>query len=64
MTRRFFRLLMMALAGLPLAPFPLRADAPAAALTKSELVASNVVYLRVGDVGTNLAGSQKKKKGY
>ena len=55
MTRRFFRLLILALAGLPLAQFPLRADVPAAALTKSELVESNVVYLRVSDVGTNLA---------
>jgi hypothetical protein len=46
---------MLSLAGLLLAQFPLRADVPDSALAKSELLENNVIYLRVGDVGTNLA---------
>ena len=55
MTQRFFRFWILALAGLPLAQLPLRADGLVAAPLKSALVESNVAYLRVREVDTNLA---------
>jgi hypothetical protein len=54
MTRRFSRLLILALAGLLAAQIASRADAAAAALAKSVVLEGNVAYLRVGDVAKNL----------
>ena len=55
MTRRFSGLLILALAGLLAAQIPSRADAAAAPLAKSVILEGNVAYLRVGQVGKNLA---------
>jgi hypothetical protein len=54
MTRRFSKLLVLALAGLLAAQIASRADAAAAALAKSVVLEGNVAYLRVGDVAKNL----------
>lgn len=53
MTRRF--LLLFAFASLLGARGSLRADTTNTALTKSAVLENDVVYLRVGNVGTNLA---------
>ena len=55
MTRRFFRLLILALAGLLAAPVSSRADTTNPALAKSEILESNVAYLRVSHVAAGLA---------
>jgi hypothetical protein len=54
MTQRYFRLLIMALAGLLAAPILSRADASNIALTKSEILESNVLYLRVSHIAAGL----------
>jgi hypothetical protein len=55
MTRHFFRLLMLALAGLPAAQLPLRADTTNAAPARAEVLEGDVIYLRISQAGTNLA---------
>jgi hypothetical protein len=55
MTRRSLWIFVMALAGLLAAQFSLRADTTDTALVKSAVLESNVAYLRVGQVGKNLA---------
>ncbi len=54
MTQRFFRLLILALAGLLVAPVFSRADMTGMALAKSGLLESNVEYLRVSHVAAGL----------
>ena len=56
MTGRFFRLLILALAGMLAARISLRADGTNPALAKAEIVESNVVYLRVSRVAAGLPG--------
>jgi len=63
MTRRFSRLLILALAGLLAAQIASRADAAAAALAKSVVLEGNVAYLRVGQVGKNLADEIRAAQG-
>jgi hypothetical protein len=55
MTRHFFRLLVLALAGLPMAQISSRADTTGTAPVKSAVLEGNVAYLRVGQVEKNLA---------
>ena len=54
MTRRFFSLLILALAGLLAAPVLSRADMTNLALAKSGILESNVAYLRVSHVAAGL----------
>jgi hypothetical protein len=54
MTQRFFRLLILALAGLLAAPVLSRADVTSLALAKTEILENNVAYLRVSHVATGL----------
>ena len=54
MTRRFFKYLVLSLAGLLVAQNSLRADAPGAVPVKSAVLEGNVAYLEVSQVGTNL----------
>jgi hypothetical protein len=56
MTQRFFRLLILALAGLLAAPVLSRADMTGTALAKSEILESNVAYFRVSHVSAGLPG--------
>ena len=53
----------MALAGLLAAQFSLRADTTDTALVKSAVLESNVAYLRVGQVGKNLADEIRAAQG-
>ena len=46
---------MLALAGLPAAQISLRADTPSAALAKAAVLENDILYLRAGHVGKNLA---------
>ncbi len=55
MSRRFPWIFVLALAGLLAAQIASRADAAAAGLAKSVVLEGNVAYLRVGQVGKNLA---------
>jgi len=55
MTRHFFRLSILALAGSLAAPILSRADVNSPALAKSEILESNVAYLRVSHVAAGLA---------
>jgi len=55
MTRHFFRLSILALAGSLAAPILSRADVGSRALAKSEILESNVAYLRVSHVAAGLA---------
>ncbi|MGA3285501.1 MAG: hypothetical protein ABSD57_13725 [Verrucomicrobiota bacterium] len=54
MTQRFFRPLILALAGLLAAPILSRADMTNLALAKSEILEGNVAYLRVSHVAAGL----------
>ena len=55
MSRRFSKLFVLALAGLLAAQIASRADSLDTALAKSVVLEGNVAYLRVGQVGKNLA---------
>ena len=55
MTRRFLWFFMMALAGLPAAQTLLRAETTATALAKAAVLENDILYLRAGHVGKNLA---------
>ena len=55
MTRRFSKLLVLALAGLLAAQIASRADSMDTGLAKSVVLEGNVAYLRVGQAGKNLA---------
>ena len=63
MTRRFSKPLVLALAGLLAAQIASRADTTAAALAKSVVLEGNVAYLRVGQVGKNLADEIRAAQG-
>jgi len=54
MTRRFSKLLILSLAGLLALQISSRADTTDTALVKSAVLEGDVVYLQVGQVGTNL----------
>ena len=56
MTQRFFRLLILALAGLLASPVLSRADTTNLALAKPEILEGNVAYLRVSHVAAGLPG--------
>jgi len=56
MIRHSLWIFVLALAGLLAAQIASRADTKDAALAKSAVLESNVAYLRVGQVGENLAG--------
>jgi hypothetical protein len=56
MTQRFFKLLILALAGLLASPVLSRADMTNMALVKSEILEGNVAYLRVSHVAAGLPG--------
>jgi len=55
MTQHFFRLSILAVAGWLTAPLLARADVASPALAKSEILESNVMYLRVSHVAASLA---------
>ena len=63
MTQRFAWVFVLALAGLLAAQIASRADAAAAALAKSTVLEGNVAYLRVGQVGKNLADEIRAAQG-
>jgi hypothetical protein len=63
MTRHFFRLLVLALAGLATAQISSRAGTTDAAPVKSAVLEGNVAYLRVGQTGQNLAGEIRAAQG-
>jgi hypothetical protein len=63
MTRRFFRPLVLALAGLLAAQIPSRADTTNTALVKSAVLEGNVAYLRVGQIEKNLADEIRAAQG-
>ena len=63
MIRRSSWIFVLALAGLLAAQISLRADATDTALAKSAVLESNVAYLRVGQVGKNLADEIRTAQG-
>jgi hypothetical protein len=63
MSRRFSWIFVLAVAGLLAAQIASRADVAAAALAKSVVLESNVAYLRVGQVGKNLADEIRAAQG-
>ena len=63
MTRRFSKLLVLALASLLAAQIASRADSLDTALAKSVVLEGNVAYLRVGQVGKNLADEIRAAQG-
>ena len=63
MSRRFPWVFVLVLAGLLAAQIASRADAAAAALAKSVVLEGNVAYLRVGQVGKNLADEIRAAQG-
>jgi hypothetical protein len=63
MTRRFSNFFVLALAGLLAAQIASRADSLDTALAKSVVLEGNVAYLRVGQVGKNLADEIRAAQG-
>jgi len=63
MTRRSLWIFILSLAGLLAAQFSLRADTTDTAPVKSAVLEGNVAYLRVGQVGKNLADEIRAAQG-
>ena len=63
MTRRFLWIFAVALAGLSAAQISSRADTPATALAKAGVLENDVLYLRAGHVGKNLAEEIQSAQG-
>jgi hypothetical protein len=63
MKRRFLWIFVMTLAGLPAAQISSRADMAATALARAAVLENDVLYLRAGHVGKNLAEEIRSAQG-